>query len=56
MGKKFGITVRFPYSNKLAGDNAAMIGVAAFFKAKRGEFVDPDKIDRNPNLKIDQKI
>ncbi len=52
MGKKYGIRVLFPYSKKLTGDNAAMIGVAAYFKAQRGEFFDPDKIDRNPNLKI----
>lgn len=52
MGKKYGIRVLFPYSKKLTGDNAAMIGVAAYFKAQREEFIDPDKIDRNPNLKI----
>jgi N6-L-threonylcarbamoyladenine synthase len=52
MAKKYGIRVLFPYSKKLYGDNAAMIGVAAYFKVQRGEFVDFDKIDRNPNLKI----
>lgn len=29
MGKELNLRVRFPYSNKLIGDNAAMIGVAA---------------------------
>lgn len=52
LAKEFGIPVHFPYSNKLTGDNAAMIGVAAYFKAERGEFIDPNKIDRDPNLKI----
>ena len=51
MGKKYGIRVLFPYSNKLTGDNAAMIGVVAYFKFQRKEFVDPSKIDRDPNLK-----
>ncbi|KKQ92161.1 MAG: putative tRNA threonylcarbamoyladenosine biosynthesis protein Gcp [Microgenomates group bacterium GW2011_GWC1_39_7b] len=52
LGKEFNIQVHFPYSKKLTGDNAAMIGVAAYFKAKRGEFVNPKIIDRIPNLKI----
>ena len=52
LGKEFNIKIHFPYSNKLYGDNAAMIGIAAYFKAQRGEFIDSDKIDRNPNLKI----
>ncbi len=52
MGKKYGIRVLFPYSKKLYGDNAAMIGVAAYFKAQRGEFVEVGKIDRNPKLNL----
>ena len=52
LGKEFGISVCFPYSNKLTGDNAAMIGVVAYFKFQRKEFVDPSKIDRDPNLKV----
>ena len=52
LGKENGIKIYFPYSKKLTGDNAAMIGVAAYFKTKRKEFIDPTKIDRNPNLKL----
>jgi len=52
MCKKSKIEVFFPYSKKLTGDNAAMIGVAAYFKAMRNEFIEPEKIDRNPNAKI----
>lgn len=52
LGKETGIKVLFPYSKKLTGDNAAMIGVAAYYKFQRGEFVSPKKIDRNPNAKI----
>lgn len=52
LGKENNINVCFPYSDKLYGDNAAMIGIAAYFKAQRGEFIDSNVIDRNPNLKI----
>jgi N6-L-threonylcarbamoyladenine synthase len=52
LGKESGISVYFPSSNKLYGDNAAMIGVAAYFKAQRGEFIEIDKIDRNPRAKL----
>ncbi|QQG41915.1 MAG: tRNA (adenosine(37)-N6)-threonylcarbamoyltransferase complex transferase subunit TsaD [Candidatus Woesebacteria bacterium] len=52
LGKQFDINVSFPYSKNMTGDNAAMVGVAAYFKAQRGEFVDPKTIDRIPNLKI----
>jgi N6-L-threonylcarbamoyladenine synthase len=52
-GKEFGIHVYFPYSNKLIGDNAAMIGIAAHYLANNRMFIDPSKIDRYPSLKID---
>jgi N6-L-threonylcarbamoyladenine synthase len=52
LGKETGIKVLFPYSKKLTGDNAAMIGIAASFKSERGEFAKVDKIDRKPNAKI----
>jgi len=52
MCKQSDIRVSFPYSKKLTGDNAAMVGIAAYFKAKRGEFIDPGEIDRKPNAKI----
>lgn len=52
LGKEFGISVHFPYSKKITGDNAAMIGIAAYFKAKRNEYVDPTLIDRKPSAKI----
>jgi len=48
------ITVAFPYSKKLTGDNAAMIGIAAYYKASRNGYISPDIIDRSPNLKINQ--
>lgn len=54
MGKEFGIKILFPYTKKLCGDNAAMIGVAAYFKTLARECEkNIDKIDRNPRAKID---
>ncbi len=47
--KKYSIEPLFPGSKKLYGDNAAMIGVAAYLNQ---DFVDPTKIDREPNLKL----
>jgi len=49
-GKK--ITFRVPYSKKLCGDNAAMIGLVANFKFAKNEFANPEKLDRQPNLGI----
>jgi N6-L-threonylcarbamoyladenine synthase len=52
IGKQFDMEILFPYSKKITGDNAAMIGIAAFFKAQRGEFAEIDKIDRDPRAKL----
>ncbi len=56
VAKDLGMETRFPYSAKLYGDNAAMIGVVAGFKAARGEFSDPEKIDRLPRWSVDEKM
>jgi N6-L-threonylcarbamoyladenine synthase len=48
--KEFGIPTHIPYSKKLITDNAAMIGVVASFQFTSGNFVDPDSLDRLPNL------
>ncbi|MDP2861136.1 MAG: tRNA (adenosine(37)-N6)-threonylcarbamoyltransferase complex transferase subunit TsaD, partial [bacterium] len=51
VGKKFGLRVFVPYNSKFLTDNAAMIGVCAYFKALRGDFVkDVSSLDRQPNL------
>ena len=49
LGKKYGFTVMIPYSNKLCGDNAAMIGVCASLNPK---VISVNKTDRNPTLKL----
>lgn len=43
------IKVMFPGNKKLFGDNAAMIGIAAYLNQN---FIDPNVIDRKPNLKL----
>lgn len=51
--KKRGGTVLFPKFKKLYGDNAAMIGIAAFFKAQKKQFVnDIESLDRVPRLSL----
>jgi N6-L-threonylcarbamoyladenine synthase len=47
--KRHGLELMIPYSKKLLGDNAAMIGVAAFLNPIA---VSPDKIDRDPRAKL----
>ncbi len=54
--KKLNVNTITP-SRKLCGDNAAMIGVCAYYKIKKKEFVkNLEKVDRLPNLQIDQKV
>ncbi len=57
LGGKFGVGLHIPYTKKLCGDNAAMIGVAAFFKISEEKlnlenFMNYEDIDRNPKLKL----
>ncbi len=53
LSKKRKMEVYFPYSKALNGDNAAMVGMVAYTKALRGEFVeDIEKLDREPRLEI----
>jgi len=47
------IPVYIPFSGSLLTDNAAMVGVAAYFKAKRKDFVkEIGALDRIPGLEI----
>jgi N6-L-threonylcarbamoyladenine synthase len=42
-----------PFKKELNTDNAAMIGIVAYYKALRGEFVEEiEKLDRDPRAKI----
>lgn len=55
LGRKCGFKLVTPYSKKLYGDNAAMIGVCAYLKYNSTDlnnFKDVDKVDRDPRAKI----
>ncbi len=57
LGKDLGYTLHIPFTKKLCGDNAAMIGVTAFLKLSSeklniGNFLNNSKVDRNPRLKL----
>ncbi|MFH1252723.1 MAG: tRNA (adenosine(37)-N6)-threonylcarbamoyltransferase complex transferase subunit TsaD [Candidatus Uhrbacteria bacterium] len=45
------LPVHFPYL-EFTGDNAAMIAAAGYFRAVRGEFTDPLKLEADPNLRL----
>lgn len=54
--KKFSkkLRIHYPTDKKLYTDNAGMIGIAAYFNAKRENFVeDIDALDREPGWRID---
>lgn len=51
------VSIYFPSKKTLCMDNAAMIGVAAWYKAQRKEFVqDISALERNPRASIDVQI
>lgn len=51
--KRYNGEIIFPPYKYLCTDNAAMIGIAAFYKAQKGIFVkDLKKLDRVPRLKL----
>ena len=53
LAKSFDLPIFMPYSKILNTDNAAMIGVAGYYKALRGEFVENiAELDRNPRFGI----
>jgi N6-L-threonylcarbamoyladenine synthase len=55
MGREFNLRVRFPYSLKLCGDNAAMICVAAALRLQvQGPLTRVQEIDRRPRWRVDE--
>lgn len=53
VAKENNLPVLFPPYKNLTGDNAAMIGVAAWYKFQRKEFVkDINSLDREPRLSL----
>jgi N6-L-threonylcarbamoyladenine synthase len=54
IASEYGLPVHFPYSKKLITDNAAMIGISAYYQFLRHDFTVPEKLDRLPNLNFDK--
>ena len=53
LAKENNLEILMPFKKELNTDNAAMIGMVAYKKAIREEFVENvDEIDRNPRMKI----
>ncbi|MCL5091132.1 MAG: tRNA (adenosine(37)-N6)-threonylcarbamoyltransferase complex transferase subunit TsaD [Patescibacteria group bacterium] len=53
LAKQNHLPIFFPANKKLITDNAAMIGIAAWYKYQRNEFVeDLDLLDRKPRLSL----
>ncbi len=55
LGNSLGFKLLVPYSKKLYGDNAGMIGVCAYTKYGKSDlktFFDLSKVDRNPRARI----
>ena len=50
--KKHAIPVYFPYTKKLYGDNAAMIGVAAFYKGLDAQAKDIETVQRSARAEL----
>ncbi|MGD9129627.1 MAG: tRNA (adenosine(37)-N6)-threonylcarbamoyltransferase complex transferase subunit TsaD [Candidatus Woesebacteria bacterium] len=47
------LRLKVPFSKKLCSDNAAMIGIAAFYKYQQAEFVDKiDQLERKPRFLV----
>lgn len=54
LGQRLGLTVHFA-NLEVTGDNAAMIGLAGYYKALKNQFVtDFSQVDRFPRLRVDQ--
>lgn len=50
--KDFDIPIYFPFTKRLYGDNAAMIGVAAFYKGLDARAKDLDNVQRNARASL----
>ena len=44
--------LHFPINKKLSGDNAGMIGVAAYYNTLKDNFADVKDLERDPNLSL----
>jgi len=52
LAKEMGLPIYMPTKKWLNTDNAAMIGMAGYFRAMRGEWADPKTLDRDPRARV----
>jgi N6-L-threonylcarbamoyladenine synthase len=53
LARRYHLPLFTPYSHVLFTDNAAIIGIAAYFQARHGDFVkNMRRLDRQPNLNL----
>lgn len=53
LARKEKLPIFFPFKKELNGDNAAMIGLVAYYKALKGGFVENlNKLDREPRMEL----
>jgi len=52
VAREAGLPIYLPYKKVYNTDNAAMIGVAGYYKALREEWSDPKTLDREPRAKL----
>lgn len=53
LAKKYQLTLRLPFTKRLMGDNAGMIGVAAYFQYLNQDFItNIDALHRQPRLSL----
>lgn len=50
LAKEYDLPAHYPRNKKLITDNAAMIGIAAYYQYLNKDFIDPKLLDRLPNL------
>lgn len=50
LAKEYDLPTHYPRNKKLITDNAAMIGIAAYYQYLNKDFIDPKLLDRLPNL------
>jgi len=52
LAREIKLPILMPVKKELNTDNAAMIGLAGYYKALRGEWADPKTLDRDPRMEI----
>jgi N6-L-threonylcarbamoyladenine synthase len=52
LAKKYNLPLYLPYKKELNTDNAAMIALAGYYQAKRGDFANPSTLDTDSRAEL----